>query len=204
MFCPLQSKQFIKRCIVLSCKHICPSHITYMPYMAYLPLLYTGDVCTYMCHIYQVTRINHVTRRTVHILYKLHLLLLTYITEQMWLPHCKYSSHCTHSAWEYGCDIGSYRCQTQKQMQHLPYMSLSSLCLKQTCLPNYTCIPCVIYEGHMWSMYVHICATYEVSGINHVAKRLYMNENYQNQIVTVVYSTTAPGTLGIYQPLNWA
>ena len=44
------------------------------------------------CATNVVTSINHVTKSILHILYKLHFMLLPYITRQIWLPHCKYSS----------------------------------------------------------------------------------------------------------------
>ena len=42
---------------------------------------------------YEVTSINYVTQSTVHIPHKLHFMLLAYVTEQIWLSHCKYMSH---------------------------------------------------------------------------------------------------------------
>ena len=41
------------------------------------------DVCAYMCHIYRVNGINHVTSTIVEAIYKLHFMLLTNIIEQI-------------------------------------------------------------------------------------------------------------------------
>ena len=48
-----------------------------------------GDICA----PYEVTSINHVTSSHVHKVCKLLFMLLPYITQQIWLPHCKYMLH---------------------------------------------------------------------------------------------------------------
>ena len=66
------------------------------------------------CATFEMTYMNPVTRSTEHILHKLHFMLLAYITEQIWLPHCKYTSHCPHSVLAYRSSTGAYMCQTQQ------------------------------------------------------------------------------------------
>ena len=53
------------------------------------------------CATYEVPSMNYVTRKTAIIFCKLHFMLLAYITNQIWLPHCKYWSHCYHTVCTY-------------------------------------------------------------------------------------------------------
>ena len=42
---------------------------------------------------------------------------------------------------------------------------------KQTCPQNFNYVPHIqIFNMHIWSMYVHKCATHKVLGINHVTR----------------------------------
>ena len=50
----------------------------------YLMDLYEGFMC--LCATYEVTSFNIVTRSTFHMTWKLHSILLEFITEQIWLP----------------------------------------------------------------------------------------------------------------------
>ena len=58
-----------------------------------------GDY-VHICALYEVTSINHVTKSTVHILYKLYSMLST--TLQL------YRSHCPHSVLINRCDTEAY------------------------------------------------------------------------------------------------
>ena len=75
-----------------------------------------GHIWGIYVHIYatyEVTSINHVTRSSLHILENLHFILLPYITEQIWLPRRKCSSHYSHSVWTQKLDINKYMYQNR-------------------------------------------------------------------------------------------
>ena len=60
---------------------------------------------------HEVININRVTRSTVHILHKLHFMLLPYITEEIWRLYCKYSLSCPLPMLSYRHKIDTFICQ---------------------------------------------------------------------------------------------
>ena len=60
----LLSRPFMKLCILLSQKQICPSHFTYIPHRTYLSGIYGGCICIYVPstnHWYQPCELKHFT-----------------------------------------------------------------------------------------------------------------------------------------------
>ena len=53
-----------------------------MSHLCHIFQRHTWEMYVHMCVIYEVNSIKHVTRRTVHILHKLHSMLLAHITGQ--------------------------------------------------------------------------------------------------------------------------
>ena len=70
---------------------------TYMPYILWARM---ADIM-HICATYEVICISHMTKNTVHILCELYFILLTYLTDQIWLPHGTLRSHYLHAVWEY-------------------------------------------------------------------------------------------------------
>ena len=93
-------------------------------------------------------------------------MLLVYITEQIWFPHCKYRSHCphSHSVDIHRCGIGVYMCQSTNHKQHITYtFHAIAIYVAEKIHPPH-CTYRQYIEGHIWYTY----ATYEITGINNV------------------------------------
>ena len=82
---------------------------------------------------------------------QLYIMLIAYIIEQIWLPLYKYRPNCSHYIWPY-------------RLSSIYFTSYCDTCAKNmpTTMHIYTLF-LVAYIG----MYVHICATYEVTSISH-------------------------------------
>ena len=93
-------------------------------------------------------------RKSIHILHKLHFILLTYVTEQICISECTYRSHCLHATWWHRPDI-LHIFSEHKQLQHLLHILLPYMLQKQICLPQILHI-CHIFNIYIWSMCTHI------------------------------------------------
>ena len=132
-----------------------------------------GGMYVHKCTTYETTDINHVTRNTDHILYKLHFILLFISwTNMAAILHIQLTllSSCmgikTWKWWTYA----KPHAHTHK-MQYLLHIILAYICQKQVWPPN------CMYAIHakylmciLWGMYVHICATYEVACVNQTTR----------------------------------
>ena len=100
---------------------------------------------------YKVTCINHVTRRTVHILHFLHFMLLATTVHNAMdvLQHNRYLT--------FYCHI----CVRKKYAYKITHM-------------------CHIFWGIYWEYNVHICTTYDDNVSNHVARSaVHIQQQYQ-------------------------
>ena len=128
---------------------------------------HTGGMYVHLCLCckYKVTNISPATRNTVRILCKLYLMLVTCITQHISLPHC---SHCPHSVLAHRSNSGTYVCQNTTNNK------IYFTCWYHSCsrnkYANQIAHICYIVDRHTWGKYVHICATYEITGINHVTR----------------------------------
>ena len=116
----------------------------------------------HICAIYEVTGINHVTRRTIHIFRNLHFMLLVGINEfRCHVVHIDYTAFIPDEH----IDVILLDVLKYNQLQHLPHMFLSYMYWKQICLANCTYIKYLwetyiegrTYMGHIWSHWHHSC-----------------------------------------------
>ena len=99
---------------------------------------------------------------------KLDFMLLAHIPEQIWLPHSKYRSHCTHSEWAYGLNSVAYMCP------NITNCNIYSTCCHYICARNkyahHISHIWHIFHKHIQGMSVHTHTIYETTGINHVTR----------------------------------
>ena len=116
-----------------------------------------GNVCTYMCHMSSQWYQKFDKENSTYI---------WYTAEQIWLPHCKYSSHSQHAIWTWHFCI------------HMPKYyncNIYFTCYFQICVRNkyahqtgHIGHVCQFLQAYIWEMPVYICAKCEGSVINHV------------------------------------
>ena len=92
-------------------------------------------------------------------------MILAYITEQLWLPYCKWRSHNPHSLWAFVCNTSAHICQstTNYNIQVILLLYICWETKRPTKLQMYH-----TFDAYIWGMYMHIWATYKVTGIYHV------------------------------------
>ena len=95
----------------------------YILHMPNIWHIYMKDVCTYMKSV--------VSTMQWGALYT----YLTYISEQIWLPHSKYSSHSLKPTWAYRPNIFENICQNTTNC-NFSLTLLPNMCQKQTCPTN--------------------------------------------------------------------
>ena len=137
------------------CRYISPPSFKYMPHVAYMSQAYMWNVCVNMCHKY-VTSIDHVISSTAHILWKVHFMLLAYPTQEICLPHFKYSPHCPHSLYIYiqhWCIYMQICSQPTTSSSHVIviYVSITNM---PTILHIYITYLTGIYGGCIWHIRV--------------------------------------------------
>ena len=88
---------------------------------------------------------------------------LTYMTEQIWLTHSKYSSHGQHPISHVNPTVLHIYAKNTTQLLLLLSMLLS-ICVRNKYMHQLGNIfhICQRFHVHLLMMYVHICATYEV------------------------------------------
>ena len=105
--------------------HICQKqifpHFKYDIYGIYFNEIYREYMC--ICTTYDITDINHENQEKCTNSSWTSFILLEYVAEQIWLPHCKYRLHCPHSVLTYLSDIGENMNQ-HNQLQYLFHMLL--------------------------------------------------------------------------------
>ena len=105
-----------------------------------------------MCH-YKLIVMNHVTTSTSDIIHRLHFMLLAYNTQQIFLPHCKYRSHCLPLYWLIHTTVEHLYAKTQ-----LTTMSDSHVIAIYVPEIHITAKFHVyhIFDGHIWKVCVYI------------------------------------------------
>ena len=101
---------------------------------------------------YDVTSINHVPRRAVYILCTLHFMLLAYITQHIWLSHCKWRLQYLHSVQADRCNmhICAQTQSTRTATWHVTAIYVPQINMSAKCYIYH------VFEWHIWGMHVHL------------------------------------------------
>ena len=131
-------------------------------YVPYVWWAYVVDICKYMCHVWS-TDINPVTLSTVHVLCKLHSILLAHFTQQTGLPHFNYKTCCL--LWLIGCNNDEYIAKTHS-ITHLLEHIITIYLQETNVAATYIYIPYFI--GICEDLFACMChMQYEVTDISH-------------------------------------
>ena len=124
-----------------------------------LPHVQPSDNCVSIYTSYKLNAINNVTTSTG----KDPFILLAYVPEQIWLPHCTCMFHCISTGvytqiWHYFTD----KVITQQTTAASSWCN--HICVSNKYAPqmSYICHKCQLHHGQIWNSYVHICTSYEL------------------------------------------